>query len=132
MPLLSQATADLVASDSLSRVATADDNSRHVLYLDGDMVRSMLAVDWPPPLPTEPTKAEIDAAIAARAAARLQAGKDAAALRQKVLTTAQSAVGISVDALTAGQVRALVALLLYQQGALDKSGVVQPLAGWVR
>jgi hypothetical protein len=121
-----------VALDGLPRVATADDGSDHVLYLDAPHVRSMAAADWPPPLPSAPTPAEIAAAMAARTAARVQAQQDAAALRQKVLTTAQSAVGVSVDALTAVQVRALLTILLYQQGALDKSGVVQPLAGWIR
>lgn len=132
MPVLSQATADLVALDGLPRVATADDGSSHVLYLESELVRSMPSGSWPPPLPADPTKAESDAAVAARSAARVRAQQDAAALRTRVLATAQSAVGISVDQLSAPQVRALLALLLYQQGALDKGGVVQPLAGWVR
>jgi len=131
MPLLSYDIAQAVARDGLPRVATADDNSQHVLFLDGSAVRSMLAADWPPPLPTDPTEAEIAAAIAAREAAALQAIQDAAALRQKILTVAGSAVGQSIDTLTAGQVRALVACLLYKNGALDKSGIVQPLKEWL-
>lgn len=131
MPLLSQSIADAVARDGLPRVAVADDTSQHVLYLEGSSVRSMLASEWPPPLPTDPTQAEIDAAIASRQAAEQQAKTDAIALRQKILTVAQSAVGQSIDVLTAAQVRALVACLLYRAGALDKAGIVQPLGEWL-
>jgi hypothetical protein len=54
------------------------------------------------------------------------------AARAVVVPIAQSAVGVRFDALTPAQTRALVALLLYQQGALDGTGVVQPLSGWMR
>jgi hypothetical protein len=54
------------------------------------------------------------------------------AARAAVLAAAQSAVGVPVTALTAGQVRALVAALLFKEGGLDGAGVVRPLAGWVR
>ena len=131
MAVLPSVIVQAVETDGLPRLATADDGSEHVLYLDGATLRSMLAADWPPPLPTDPTQAEIDAAIAARAAARQQAKLDAAALQQKIVTVAQSAVGQSIDTLTAAQVRALVAVLLYRAGALDKTGVVQPLRTWV-
>lgn len=130
MPLLPYDTAAAVGRDGLSRVVTADDGTRHVLYLEKGTVRSMLAGDWPPPLPTEPTEADIAAAIAAREAAERQAEADAAALRQKVVTVAQSAVGQTIDNLTAGQVRALMAVLLWKAGALDKTGAVQPLGSW--
>lgn len=131
MPLLPHTIADLVQRDGLPRQATADDGSLHVLYLDGAAVRSTLAADWQGPLPTDPTQAEINAAIQARASARQQQQQDATALRQRILTTAQSAVGVSIDNLTAGQVRALVATLLYRAGAIDKNGVVQPLGEWL-
>jgi hypothetical protein len=131
VPLLSQTIADAVARDGLPRVATADDGSVHVLFLEANVVRSVLASDWPQPLPTDPTPEEIAAAIAARAAAEQQARADAAALRQRIFTVAQSAVGQSIDALTAAQVRALVACLLYRAGAIDKAGTVQPLGEWL-
>lgn len=131
MALLPFAIADAVKRDGLPRQAMADDGSAHVLFLDGSSVRSMLAADWPPPLPSDPTQAEIDSAVAARQAADQQAITDAAALRQKILTVANSAVGQSIDTITAGQVRALVACLLYRAGALDKSGIVQPLSKWL-
>jgi hypothetical protein len=79
---------------------------------------------WPGP-PPDPV-----AIRAAYLAAQDQQIADAAALRQRVLTVAQSAVGQSIDTLTAAQVRALVAVLLYKNGALDKNGVVQPLGQW--
>ncbi len=52
--------------------------------------------------------------------------------RALVLQTAQSAVGVNIVDLTAAQIKALVACLLYDAGALNASGVVQPLAGWLR
>lgn len=136
MPLLLEAEKHAaVEADRLPRVARYRNEdggeSAHVLYIDGTSVRSMPAADWPPPLPTDPTQAEIDAAIAQRATEEQQRQADAAALRQKILAVAGSAVGQSIDTLTAGQVRALVACMLYKAGALDKSGVVQPLAKWL-
>ncbi len=133
MPLLSQTIADLVAHDHLPRQATADDASMHVLYWNG-IVRSMEAADWLAqrgPLPTDPTQADIDAAVAAQEAARVQALADAAQIRQQVLNLAQSAVGIAINALTAVQVRALFAIVLWQEGALNKDGTVRPLADWI-
>lgn len=132
MPLLPQSIADLVALDGLPRQATADDGTRHVLYWQSPHVRSILAADWPPPLPSDPTPEQSTAAIAARQQAEQQAQQDAAALRQQILTLSQSAVGARVDQLTAGQVRALIAILLHKEGALDKSGVVRAPGEWVK
>lgn len=132
MPLLSQTIADAVKRDGLPRQATADDGSQHVLFLEGSSVRSMLAADWPPPLPTDPTPAEIAAAIAAREAAAQQDAADALALRQRIITIAQSAVGQSIDTLATNQIVALVKCLLYRAGAIDKAGIVRPLADWSR
>ncbi|HEU5086865.1 MAG TPA: XkdW family protein [Roseiflexaceae bacterium] len=78
----------------------------------------------------QPTEAELAAASAAYDAAQTQRDADAQALRQKVLTVAQSAVGQTIDNLTTAQVRALVAVLLWKAGALDKTGAVKPLGGW--
>lgn len=130
MALLSQTIADAVAADHLPRVATADDGSTHVLYFD-IVVRSMGAGEWQGALPTEPTPAEIAAAVQTLKAAAAAAQADSAALRQRVIQAATSAVGVQVDQLTAGQVRALIALLLWKQGAIDKAGAVLPLAGWL-
>lgn len=132
MSRLPQTIADLVALDHLPRQATADDGTLHVLFWQSPAVRSMLAADWPPPLPADPTPAESAATAAALQAAAQQAEQDAAALRTKVRTVAQSAVGTAFDQLTAAQLRALVGVLLWESGALDKNGVVRPLADWVR
>jgi hypothetical protein len=130
MSKLPQATADLVAQDGLPRLATADDATQHVLFFDG-AVRSMLASDWPPPLPTDPTPQQIAAAIVARQAAAQQAITDAAALRAQIIALAQSAVGVSLSALTAPQVRALTALLLWKAGGVKADATVRPLAEWL-
>ena len=131
MPLLDQTIAEAVARDGLPRVVTADDASVHVLYLERNQVRSILATDWPPPLPTDPTPAQIAAAIAARAAQVQQDATDAAQLRAQVVTIAQSAVGVVVTNLDGAQVRALLIVLLRKNDALDKALRVRPLNEWV-
>jgi hypothetical protein len=130
MPKLDKAIADLVALDGLSRLVTADDASQHVLYLDG-AVRSMLAADWPLPLPTDPTPQQISTAIAARQASAQQATSDASTLRTQIVALAQSAVGVSLSALTPAQVRSLMALLLWKAGGVSSAGVVRPLSEWL-
>lgn len=54
------------------------------------------------------------------------------AARAAVVAAAQSAAGQSIAALTATQVRALLACLLYDAGAIDGQGVVQDVASWLR
>jgi hypothetical protein len=137
MPLLINGLelSNAVTRDRLPRVADADDGSRHVLYMENGspLPQSMLAADWLAqrgPLPTEPTQAESDAAVLAIAQAAAQAATDAAQLRQQILTLAQSAVGVRVDNLTAGQVRALVAILLRKADALNNDLTIRPLADW--
>jgi hypothetical protein len=131
MPLLSQTLADAVERDGLPRVVTADDQTVHVLYLDGEQVRSMLASAWPPPLPSDPTPAEIAAATLAKDAQAAQNKADVIALRQAVISTAQSTVGLSIDALNNLQVRSLLACLLHKADALDKDLKVRPLGKWL-
>lgn len=131
-----------VVRDGLPRVArylTAYDDgttgeTQHVLYWEAPHLRSMEAAAWLAqrgPLPADPTPEESAAAIAALQQATATDAADAAALRQRVLGLANSAVGIQIDALTAGQVRALMALLLWRAGALDKTGAIKPLVGWL-
>ncbi len=79
-----------------------------------------------------PTEAQITAAAAAYDIAEAQRQSEAATLRQQVLTVAQSAVGVSITALTAVQVRSLVAILLWKAGALKPDGTVRLLAEWVK
>lgn len=133
MALLPQSVADLVSRDHLPRQATADDAIQHVLYWDS-IVRSMEASAWLAtrgPLPTDPTQQESDAAVLALQQAAQQAQADAAQLRQQVVTIAQSAVGVRVDLLTAPQVRALFAAVLWQEGALKPDLTIRPLADWI-
>jgi len=84
---------------------------------------------WNLPQP-QPAPASLQAASDAYEVAAALAASEAAALRTSVRTTAQSAVGVAITALTAAQVRALLAVLLHKNGALDKDGKVRPLADW--
>lgn len=78
----------------------------------------------------QPTVAELQAASDAYDTAAAQAASEAAALRTRVRTTAQSAVGVLITDLTAAQVRALLAVLLWKAGALDKDGKIRALSDW--
>lgn len=78
----------------------------------------------------QPDDTALLAAIVAYDTAQAQRNADAQTLRQKVVTVAQSAVGLSIDTLTAAQVRALVAVVLWRAGALKPDGTVKPLAEW--
>lgn len=136
MALLPQSIADLVTRDHLPRQATADDLSLHVFYWGGTITQSMEAADWLAqrgPLPTDPTPEESAAAILALQQAAQQAQADAAQLRQQVLALAQSTVGMRVDAaFTTAQLRSLLAILLYKDGALNNDLTIRPLADRIR
>ena len=114
-----RALADAVAADGLPRIADADDGSAHVLYLDGGRVRSMLASDWPPPLPTDPTPEESAAAIAARETERGTRLADALLLRQQIRTAVRTLAGKKPAQWGVPELRALVALLLHEGGYLE-------------
>lgn len=85
--------------------------------------------DWNLPAP-QPTPAELQAASDAYDVAKASSDAEAQALRAQVVSVAQSAVGIVITNLTAAQVRALVAVLLYKNGALTPAGAVKPLLDW--
>lgn len=55
-----------------------------------------------------------------------------AALRQALITQAQSAVGVRVDQLSAAQQKAMVAILLWNAGGLNPDMTIAPLATFVR
>lgn len=78
----------------------------------------------------QPTPAQLVAASDAYDAALALAASEATTLRTQVVTVAQSAVGVVITALTAAQVRALLAVLLWKNGALTKTGAVKPLDEW--
>jgi len=130
MPVLPQAIADAVLLDGLPRVAVDNEGTPQVLYLDGALVRSMLAASWPPPLPAPPTARQSATAIAARQAAAQQALLDEAALDARVKNLAAGCVGMSVDDLLAGHVKTLVILWLHRMKALDKDGKIKQLSDW--
>lgn len=51
-------------------------------------------------------------------------------LKAQILALAQSAVGVKLDALTAAQRNALVAMLLFKGGAISKDLTIKPLSQW--
>lgn len=105
---------DLVRADGQPRTTRGVDQdgaeSRHMVFRDGDAVRSCLIEDWP---------AE-QQALAAREAARTKR----AALKQGLRAAAAAHAGKRADALTLPELRDLVALLLEQAGMLDEDGQV--------
>lgn len=136
---LDEDKSDLVSRDGFPRVVHGHNEvgevAPHVQYESGGAITSMLAADWIAQhgaLPVDPTQAQIDAAIAARAAAQAQAQADAAALRQQVLTTLQSAVGVRFVDLNNAQLKAVVEALAWKAGALNPDTTVRPLADWLR
>ena len=107
---------------------TADPMRDYEIRDDGSGAR---IVAWSLAAP-QPTAADLQAASAAYDAAKAQADADASALRAQVVSVANSAAGVLITNLTAGQVRALLAVLLWKVGALNPDGTVKPLAAWVR
>jgi len=49
-----------------------------------------------------------------------------------IVQTAQTAVGLRYDNLTAAQVRALFGIVLYKEGAIDTALRIKPLNQWVK
>lgn len=75
--------------------------------------------------------AQRDAERAASEAANAQNDTDAATLRNKVVPIIQSAVGVSIDNLTAAQRNGLIVALLWNAGALNPDGTIKPLGQWI-
>ena len=57
---------------------------------------------------------------------------DAATLRQGILSAAQAAVGVPYLGVTNAMLKALLWVLLWKAGALNKDLTVKPLGEWVR
>lgn len=111
-----------VERDGLPRVADYDDGSQHVLYLDGDLVRSLAAADWLAtrgPLPSDPTPQESAMAIAARETGRATRQADAIILRSQIRTAARALAGKKPTQWNTQELRELVALLLHDGGYLE-------------
>ena len=88
---------------------------RVTVFLDGRVVRSAPEAD------------------AAALIAALEAEREAVqALRQQILSLAQSAVGVRLDALTANQRNALIACLLWRAGGVANDMTVRPLGQWLQ
>jgi hypothetical protein len=51
---------------------------------------------------------------------------------ERVKALAQSAVGVRLDNLTAAQVKALLAVLLWSHGAMGSGGAIRPLSEWAK
>jgi hypothetical protein len=66
-------------------------------------------------------------------AVQRQAQEEASAqtLRDAVKAVAETTAGVAINDLTAQQVKALVAILLWQAGAIDAELKVRPLGEWV-
>lgn len=96
---------------------------------NSDFGHTMDDVSWRDPSTLKPSEADILAEWVLFQSEETQAD----ALRQALLTDAQSAVGVPVGALTPVQRNALLALLLYNAGGVHpRTGVVQPLTAWVK
>ncbi|MCB9457775.1 MAG: hypothetical protein H6671_17470 [Anaerolineaceae bacterium] len=97
---------------------------------DGDdFGHTMEAVDWRDQATTKPQESAVIADWDAYQAEE----QEATSLRQTILGNAQSAVGKTLDTLTTAERNALIALLLYKAGGVHpRTGVVQPLADWVK
>lgn len=109
--------------------ATGVDTAGLLVYVPGDQAVD-LVLDSEQPLPVVAIQAVVDAHTPdpdyfADVRERRQ-------LRAALLTRAQSAVGKRLDDLTAAERNALVALLLFKEGAISSDLHVQPLAEWVR
>lgn len=100
---------------------------RDYTIVERDGVQSIALWNLPQP---QPTQAELEAAEAAYDAAQATQQQEATALRNQIVSIAQGAVGVRVDQLTAAQVRALQAILLWQAGALNNDLTIRPLGQW--
>lgn len=87
--------------------------------------------EWRSPDIPKPTEVQVYAEWDKYLTEKTASDSADATLRNQVLTLAGSAVGVQIDQLTAAQVRALVAILLWKAGALTSTGAVKPLNQWV-
>jgi len=60
-----------------------------------------------------------------------QADADTQALKAILKTNAQSAVGLTPDLWTTAQMKALLAVLIFESGGLNADLTLKPLNGWV-
>jgi hypothetical protein len=85
--------------------------------------------DWRDTGTTKPTQAECDAEWIVYQAEQATAVTN----KNAILALAQSAVGVQLSALTAAQIKALTACILYHVGGVDASTMtVKPLTDWLK
>ena len=94
-------------------------------WLGGD-VDDYTQLVWEDIQITKPTLAELQTAWQA-IEANEQAADD---LRQTIVQLAQSTVGERIDQLDNNQIKALVAILLWQRGAIANDLTINPLSYW--
>jgi hypothetical protein len=113
---------EAVTRDGLPRLAVDGDGKQYVMYRapGAHIAQSMPVEEWAGPLPTDPTEAEIAAALAVRDAERATR----ADLAQRLQTAARAHAGKRADQLTLPELRDLFALWLLAQGMLDGEGKV--------
>lgn len=88
--------------------------------------------DWTKPLPDAARDYRlVNGALVLDPLPPSQQEQDKAAIRSAVFTAAQSAEGVALTSLTAAQVRALLAVLLWESRGVTGDGKVRPLAQWV-
>lgn len=127
------AISDAIYRDGLPRRAEDDEGNTHILYLnDSGIVQSKLIEDWTDAIPTNPTQQQIDDAIELMNQKNKDKQDKLLLTRLRALSNARSSVGIRVDDLNTPQLKALLGLLLWKEGAIDSDGIVLPLEKWVR
>jgi hypothetical protein len=82
-------------------------------------------LEWYGPGP-KPTPEQLEAAWQIVLAERAEAKT----VRDAVMETAKGAVGKGLGALTAGERNALLAVVLFRLGAVDRSGKIRPIREW--
>jgi hypothetical protein len=127
------AISDAVYRDGLPRRAEDDEGNTHILYLNDDnLVQSKLLSEWTDPVPSNPTQQQIDDAIELMKQNNKDKQDKLLLARMRALSLASSSVGIRVDDLNTPQLKALIGLLLWKEGAIDSDGIVLPLDKWIR
>ncbi|MBA3867793.1 MAG: hypothetical protein H0X30_01415 [Anaerolineae bacterium] len=88
--------------------------------------------EWRSPLIPKPSEVAVYAEWDLCLAEQAKTASEDDASRHRIVTLAQSAVGVQVEQLSAIQVRALIALLLRKEGALTADGSIKPLTTWAK
>lgn len=87
--------------------------------------------EWRDPHTAKPTEAELYAEWDVYLAEVARQTANEITLHNRLMALASSTAGAAVDQLSAGQVRALLTLLLWRAGALHADGTVRPITEWI-